>query len=390
MAYFDNRKKREKVQGSACNQDKAMLVRAFHASLPGYKPTRLQDMQALARHLGLGSIRIKDEDSRFGLHAFKSLGGLWCAARCLQEKLGLPSPLTYEAIQAVPEQVRADMTFATATDGNHGRGVAFAARMFGTKAVVFMPSGSAEDRVENIRREGARVCVTDMDYDATVRLAAEEAEKNGWMLMQDTTDREEDRVCGTIMEGYLTLGAEILEEMDKTPTHIFLQAGVGTMAAALCAFFRSCCGEEPVISVVEAEAADCLYQTARHGDGRMYRTEGNMQTMMAGLCCGEPCCMAQRMLEKQADFYLTSGDDASRLGMRTLAAPMEGDPVIISGESGAVTTGLLVKIMQEEHLQDLRMALGLNEESRVLLISTEGATDRENYKKITEGTGIRI
>ena len=115
-----------------------------------------------------------------------------------------------------------------------------------------------------------------------------------------------------------------------------------------------------------------------------------MQTMMAGLCCGEPCCMAQRMLEKQADFYLTSGDDASRLGMRTLAAPMEGDPVIISGESGAVTTGLLVKIMQEEHLQDLRMALGLNEESRVLLISTEGATDRENYKKITEGTGIRI
>ena len=367
------------------SQLKADQVRAFHRSVPGYAETQLANLMCLAKELGLGEIRVKDESSRFGLNAFKSLGGLWCTARCMQHAFALPEPLTFPRLLEIPPDERAARLFVTATDGNHGRGVAFAARMLGARAIVYMPKGSAPERVDNIRKQGAEVLVTDVDYDDTVRMAAEAATQRGGLLIQDTTDQEESGICRQIMEGYLTLGDEIREAMDQ-PTHIFLQAGVGSMAAALCAYFRSVYGSAPVISVVEAGAADCLYQTAKAHDANMHRTKGSMQTMMAGLCCGEPCRMAMRMLEKQADWFLTVEDQAAVLGMRTLASPPGNDPKIVSGESGAASTGLLVQLMRDPEQKALREKMGLGSHSRVLLLSTEGATDRENYARVVGAT----
>ncbi|MBR1684305.1 MAG: diaminopropionate ammonia-lyase [Clostridia bacterium] len=358
----------------------AARVRAFHESIPGYAMSPLLSLEKLAHRLGLGAFLLKDESPRFGLNSFKSLGGSYCLASVMRDRFGLPEEFTFADILGTDAQARAKMVFVTATDGNHGRGVAWSARMLGAGARVYMPSGSREERVENIRKEGAEVTVTACDYDDTVRMATKAAQEKGWILTQDTAWSGYTDYPARIMQGYQTIGEEILSQTECVPTHIFLQAGVGSMAASLCAYFRKAYGEEVCICVVEATAADCLYQTARAGDGKMHATKGNMQTMMAGLCCGEPCTLAAEILLKQADFFVTVTDDVAATGMRTLAR--NGDTPVISGESGAATTGLVVRLMEDPQMQEMREAIRLGPDARVLCLSTEGATDRENYAAI--------
>ena len=270
----------------------AAAVRCFHRSVPGYAATPLRNLQGLAKAMGLCTLWVKDESYRFGLNAFKSLGGSWCIANVMAERLGLdPLQATFEDLASPDAKARlGDLTFITATDGNHGRGVAWAAAQFGMKSIVYMPAGSAVERLENIRKLGAKAEITPWNYDATVQFAAKEAKETGAILTQDTAWSGYERIPGLIMLGYLTMAEEALEAVgsDEPPTHVFLQAGVGSMAGALAAYFADRFGEKrPTVIVVEPHAADCIYRTAAAADGELHAVTGSMPSIKAGLLCGK-------------------------------------------------------------------------------------------------------
>ena len=358
---------------------------AFHSAIPGYTPTPLVSLPAQAKALGIGQLWVKDESKRFGLNAFKGLGGRYAIAQYLCDRLGIPVDEHAFAALTSPaaKEKLGEVTFVTATDGNHGRGVAWAARIFGHRSVVYMPKGSARERLENIRAQGAQAEITDLNYDDAVRLAARMAEEQGWMLIQDTAWEGYEDIPTHIMQGYTTLAWEIGQALDQPPTHLFLQAGVGSVAGAVAGYFAGLWRDRrPVTVVAEPDQADCLFRTARADDGQLHFVTGDMNSMMAGLCCGEPCTLSWPILKHTVRCFVSCGDGYAARGMRLLGRPLGDDPAVISGESGAVTAGVLAGLCTEPRLASLRQALGLNEQSRVLLISTEGDTDRENYRRI--------
>lgn len=360
----------------------ARAAQAYHRSFGAlYQPTPLVSLGALAEALGLKSIHIKDESKRFGLNAFKALGGSYAIGCTLAERFHLDTP-TLETLRAAAEGQ--NITVCTATDGNHGRGVAWTARRLGLGCVVYMPRGSAQERVDNIRAEGARVVVTDTPYDDTVRRARADAEANGWLSVQDTAWPGYTAIPTHIMQGYLTMAREAFEQLaGEIPTHLFLQAGVGSMAGAVAAFFKNALGDQaPCTVIVEPNAADCHYQSALAGDGKMRFVTGDLASIMAGLSCGEPNPISWELLRHCAHFCLSCPDFTAADGMRVLSSPIGSDARIESGESGAATAGMLYELMTRPELRPMRDALNLNESSRVLLVSTEGATDRENYRRV--------
>ena len=366
---------------AAFGVDKANEVIAFHRSIPGYAPTEMVSLSGLARALGVEALYVKDESSRFGLNAFKSLGSSYCVASLISEKLGMPT--RYESVvSAEAKENTQGMTLITATDGNHGRGVAWTAKLLGLKSVVLMPKGTALERLQNIQKLGADASITDLVYDDTVKLAAKMAQENGWLLVQDTAWGGYEEIPERIMQGYLTMALEAVEALPKAPTHLLLQAGVGSMAAALAAFFVEYYGKDcPKIIVVEPDGANCFYETARVADGGIHPFVGNMHSIMAGLCCGVPSKSAWAILKETTDFYVSMPDFVAADGMRILGAPLPGDQRVISGESGASTFGLVADLLRDSRHQSIKDELGLNENSRILCISTEGATDRENYRR---------
>lgn len=363
-------------------------ARAFHQTFPSYRPTPLADLSALSKVLGISSLHVKDESRRFGLNAFKGLGGSYCIGSYIAERLSMDiADLPYEKITGnqVKEKLGA-LTFVTATDGNHGRGIAWTAQQLGQHAVVYMPEGSSPERLNNIRALGAKAEITDLNYDDTVRFAAEQAKKNGWILTQDTAWEGYTKIPTWIMQGYLTMALEAVEQLQgEIPTHIFLQAGVGAMSGALTGFFRSVWGDgadRPVITIVEPDQADCIYRTAKANDGKLHNVTGAMHSIMAGLCCGEPCTIGWDILRDHADFFVSMPDYIAAKGMRVLGNPLPDDKCVISGESGASTTGLVAALCQDPDLADLRKEIGLDSNARVLCISTEGDTDKVNYRRI--------
>ena len=367
----------------ALTGEQARLARAFHSSFPQYAPTPLAELSALAAQMGLKSLLVKDESQRFGLNAFKVLGGSYAIARHIAARLGLrPEEMTFAALRS--DAARAALGNAvlfTATDGNHGRGVAWTARELGCRAVVRMPQGTVKSRVENIRALGAEVTVEDCNYDGCVRLAARQArETAGGVLVQDTAWPGYTQVPLWIMQGYLTMALEADEQMVAPPTHIFLQAGVGSMAAAVAAYFRQAHPQNPPkIILVEPAAADCFFRSAANGE--ITAVTGEMRTMMAGLACGEPSPIAWDILKRLTTAYLSCEDAAAARGMRALAQPLAGDKAIVSGESGASTLGALLDAAADEKARE---ALGLGGNARVLLFSTEGDTDPVNYRRVME------
>ena len=370
--------------------ENAKKVQAFHASFPEYTPTPLVNLGGLADELGLGSVYVKDESYRFGLNAFKVLGGSYAIGSYIAGRLGMDiSELPYEKL--VSDEVRAklgEITFVTATDGNHGRGVAWTANRLKQKAVVYMPQGSALERLHNIQALGADASITDLNYDDAVRLANEGAEKYGWVMVQDTAWEGYEDIPAWIMQGYTTMALEAVQQLEQIraqrPTHIFLQAGVGALSGGLTGFFADLYGDEerPIITIVEPNKADCIYRTAQANDGKLHFVTGRMDTIMAGLACGEPCTIGWEVLRDHADNFVSCPDYVAAKGMRVLGNPMPGDVRVISGESGAATLGFVAEVMQNESLDWLREALQLNENSRVLCFSTEGDTDRANYRRI--------
>ena len=359
----------------------AEKVMEFHRQVPGYAPTSLKSLPELAEKCGVKELLVKDESSRFGLNAFKGLGGIYAVARAAGRLLGLvPDRITFPELKK-PEyrEVLGRLTFATATDGNHGKGVAWAAGLLGCPAKVFMPRGSSPRRAQAIRDAGqAEVTITPWNYDDTVNYVSECAAKNVWVLVQDTSWFGYEQVPKWIMQGYTTMAQEAAEQTTEIPTHIFLQAGVGAMAGAVTGYFRARYGENcPKIVLVEPDGAACIYESMEAGDGQPHTAKGNGETIMAGLNCGSPCTVAWDILRDYGSYALHCGDEAARLGMRTL-----GQYGIVSGESGAAGVGAFLELIKDPAQKEKP---GIGPDSRILFFSTEGNTDPESYEKIMAG-----
>lgn len=358
----------------------------FHESIPSYKETSLVSLKDAAKENGVKAIYVKDESSRFGLKAFKGLGGSYCMFRILCEKLGLDESSS-DYTTFLREEIRkasSQIEFVTATDGNHGKGVSWAAKLFGCKAHVFMPKGTVEARRKAIEEAGSAVAdITDWNYDRTVQHAAALAEKNGWILIQDTAWDGYETYPEWIIDGYLTMAAETIRQMNRVlPTHIFLQAGVGAMAGGIEAFFMNLADDFlPLVTIVEPEEAACIYQSVLAGDGEMHPLAGDPVTIMAGLNCGTPCKVVWPVLRDCSACFCACKDSVTEQGMRAYANSVGSDPAVVSGESGAVTYGLLLSILQSD---ELRRLFHIDENSVILLISTEGDTDPDGYRRVVE------
>ena len=370
---------------SFLSESSAQAIRSFHKSFPMYAPTPLAHLPETAKLLGLGDLFVKDESYRFGLNAFKVLGGSFAIGNYLAGKLGKDiSQVSYEMLISPETKAKlGELTFVTATDGNHGRGVAWTANQFQQKSVVYMPKGSAQERLDNIRAEGSDASITELNYDDAVRLASRQSEEQGWILVQDTAWDGYEDIPTWIMQGYGTMGLEAFEQLGEKPTHIFLQAGVGSMAGAIAGLFASLYGEDrPTIVIVEPNKADCVFRTAQANDGALHFVTGDMDTIMAGLACGEPCSIGWNVLRNYADHFISCPDYVAAKGMRILGNPAGKDDRVVSGESGASCFGCVAEIMTNPELTHIREQLGLNQTSKVLFFSTEGDTDRQNYRSI--------
>ena len=366
----------------------ALGVRAFHRQLPGYKPTPLVRLEKLARAWGYTDIFVKDEGPRFGLNAFKVLGGSYAVARLICQKLGRPlSEVPYA--QLVSDEVRqkvGQITLTTATDGNHGRGVAWAAERLGQKAVIYMPKGSAPARIAAIRSHGAEVEVTDLNYDDAVRLACRMAEENGWYVVQDTAWEGYTEPPLWIMQGYMTMCAEAVDQLraeDAYPTHIFVQAGVGALAGAVVGYLAQVFREpRPKFIIMEPNNAACIFASAAAGDGKPHAVKGDLETIMAGLACGEPNILSWEILRDIPSGYISCADFLASDGMRILANPLPGDTPIVAGESGSLGIGLMDALSNNAPFEEFKAALGIGSDSTLLCFNTEGATDPVNYREI--------
>ena len=387
---MNNIPKTDDVQVQNMSLEQMEKAISFHRSFPQYTVTPLTRLSGLADYLGLKRLYVKDESYRFGLNAFKVLGGSYAIARCIADELGKDvSEVPYEVLTS--DKLREEFgqaTFFTATDGNHGRGVAWAANKLGQKCVVRMPKGTTQTRLENIAKENATVTIEELNYDDCVRMAAKEAaETTRGIMVQDTAWEGYEKIPTWIMQGYGTLAMEAdkqLEEDGCRPTHIFIQAGVGSLAGGVIGYFSNRFKENPPIMVVaEANAADCLYRSAMQGDGNRVDVTGDMLTIMAGLACGEANTVSWDILRNHASAFVSCPDWVSANGTRIYGSPLRGDKQVISGESGSVTMGLLHAIMTRPEYKDLKEALKLDENSEVLLVSTEGDTDPDRYHEIT-------
>ena len=368
--------------------ESAKIVNNYHKSFDIYKATPLVDLKNLANELGIKGFFVKDESYRFGLNAFKVLGASYAMAKFIAEKIGMDiNKLTFDEITSESTRTKlGNLTFVTATDGNHGRAVAWTANKLHQKSKIFMPKGSSLERLENIRRENSDASIMDYNYDDCVRLAEKYARENSGILIQDTSWENYEEIPKNIMKGYMTMALEAYEELkekDMLPSHIFLQAGVGSLATAITGFFRNVMKEEaPKIIIVEANKANCIYKTAKANDGKLHSVKGNLDSIMAGLNCGEVVSIGWPILEAYIDYFISVDDFYSAIGMRVLGNTIGNDRKIISGESGAVTSGVVYKLMTDESLKEYKEEIGLDKNSIVLCFSTEGDTDKLSYRKI--------
>lgn len=394
IAYIFNHLSRKsntaKVSTGLFSQLTARCVRKFHQTFPDYAPSPMVKLTHLADMLGVSHIWIKDESHRFGLNAFKVLGATHGLAYLIAQRLKMNTQeLSFDLLHAPGVKKKlADTTFITATDGNHGRAVAWAAQQLGCNAIVYLPKGTASARYEAIKAHGAQTYIIDGTYDDAVRKAGEQAQKKGWLLLQDTAQKGYEEIPVKIMQGYLTILHEALEQLKgEVPTHVFIQCGVGSLAAAIQAYLCEVFGDKrPLFVVVEPTQAACFYEPMAAHKKMPQKFNGNLNTIMAGLACGEPSTLAWGILRDYADFFVACPDYVAMRGMRILGNPLQGDDRVISGESGAVTLGLLTTVLAQKSSKKITDALCLDKSSKVLLLSTEGDTDPSMYRKIVWGS----
>lgn len=373
------------------NADIANKARDFHRQIYGYKPTPLVSLPLLAEKLGVKSILVKDESHRFGLNAFKVLGGSYALGSLLAEYLN--ADIKEIDLKTVSAKLDKPLVFTTATAGNHGTGVAWAAREMGQKAVVYMPKGSSLVSAERIRGLGAECIITDVNYDDTVRLASKAAEENSWILVQDTAWDGYEKIPTWIAQGYMTMADEAIEQAaamsQGMPTHVILQAGVGSMAGGVLGYLVDKLGADNFETIIaEPAVADCIFRSGMSAQGDIVNVTGELDTIMAGLACGEPNPITWPILKNCSNHFASVDDSVSATGMRVLGNPLLGDPRIISGESGAITLGVLYKLCSDTSEDNMREELGLNQDSVVMLFSTEGDTNPGRYRDVVWNASI--
>ena len=351
-------------------------ARAEITGWPGYAPTPLVDLPAVAARAGVAAVHVKDEASRFGMGSFKALGGAYAVLGVLRAELarrGVAGHVTAAALMAGGHRGAArGVTVCCATDGNHGRSVAWGAQRFGAGCCIFVHETVSAGRVAAIAAYGAEIRRVPGTYDDAVREAAATAEREGWIVVSDTSWPGYTEIPREVMQGYRVMVDEALDQVPAPPTHIVVQAGVGGVAAAVAVHARGRVQPTPTMIVVEPEEAACLFASAVAGKAES--VTGALDTIMAGLACGEPSLLAWQELERSASVFLAIPDVASIDAMRLLAGFG-----VISGESGAAgLAGLLLAAGDEAG----RAALGLEAGSRVLSFNTEGDTDAELYKAV--------
>lgn len=361
-------------------------AKAVISQLPWYKPTALRELAGLAKAIGVGRIFLKDESSRFGLKALKGVGGAYAIYRLLVKRLrdtaGVSDASVGDILSGRYADVIAGITVACATTGNHGRSVAFAAKSFGCACNIYVPLQTSPGRVAALEQLGANVVRIQGNYDLAVKAVEDDAQKNGWYIISDTSYEGHEDTPRDVMHGYQIISDEIVNELPKgvIPTHVFVQAGVGGIAAAMCSYFWQSWGERrPRFIVVESREAHCLYLSVESGG--VVIVDGAHLTRMYGLAAGKPSLNALKILRRGADDFLAIDDDESFAAMRRLADPVGGDPALTIGEAGGAGAGALLAIMEDAD-GTLRSELGLSQDSVVLLFGTEGDTDPESYAAI--------
>ncbi len=360
------------------------------SSWPGYAPTPLVQLQGLAAELGLAALTYKDERSRFGLGSFKALGGAYAVANVLRKKVmaarGLKQMTSKELLAGEFADIVRAATVTCATDGNHGRSVAWGAQLFGCACVIFVHEHVSQGRRDAIAKYGAEVREVRGNYDDAVRHAAATAKAEGWTVVSDTSYPGYRDIPLDVMHGYGVMAAEIAQQFAEPPTHVFAQAGVGAMAAAICAsFWLHWEDRRPRFVVVEPTRADCVYRSLEAG--RPVVVGGDLDTVMAGLACGEVSELAWEILRGGVNVAVAIDDAWALEAMKRLARPVAGDAPIVAGETGGTGLGALLAAHDDAHI---RADLGLDEGSRVLLIGSEGDTDPLIYRKVVGHTAEEV
>jgi diaminopropionate ammonia-lyase len=352
------------------------------SSWPGYRPAPLMGLPGLAREMGLAELSYKDERGRFGLGSFKALGGAYAVANVLRGKVmaarGLKQVDSRQLLSGEFADLVRSATVTCATDGNHGRSVAWGAQLFGCRCVIFVHEHVSQGRRDAIARYGAEVREVKGNYDDAVRHAAATAQAEGWTVVSDTSYPGYRDIPLDVMHGYGVMAAEIEQQMTQPPTHVFVQAGVGALAAAVCASFWMHWGDRrPRFVAVEPTHADCVYRSLEAG--RPVVVGGSLDTVMAGLACGEVSELAWEILRGGVNVAVAIDDAYALEAMKRLARPAAGDAPVVAGETGGAGLGVLLAARDDAHLREM---IGLDTASRVLLIGSEGDTDPVIYREV--------
>ena len=368
-----------------CRELRECVASSVHLSLEEFAPTPLMSLPELAKRFGVGQLLVKDESHRFGLNAFKALGSTYAVYHLIKKylkvsSLDCPEPERFYQDLNLPKET---FTFCTATDGNHGRGVAWVAHKLNQHAVIYIPKNSARARIENIRNESAEVIVVDGAYDEAVQQCRHDAEKNGWQIISDTSWHGYEEIPRWIQAGYLTMFEEIHANASINVDIVIVQAGVGALAAAAAWYYNSICPTpRPKLVSVEPIGADCLLQSILSDTGEPVSLKGELASIMAGLNCGTPSPIAWPFVKQGFDLFMTITDDAARDAMRMFYNPSDNDPRIISGESGAAGLAALATLVNAPTYAPAREFLHLDSTSRVLVINTEGDTDPLGFRNV--------
>ncbi|MGQ7847300.1 diaminopropionate ammonia-lyase [Granulosicoccus sp. 3-233] len=365
-------------------------ARTAISSWPGYSSTPLLSLPALANLLGVGNLHYKDESSRFGLGSFKALGGAYAVGRLLQRCIAAETGGAEPDMQAILNgehvNIVSRMTVCCATDGNHGRSVAWGAERFGCTCVIFIHATVSEARRQAIERYGARVIRTEGNYDDSVRAAQQAASDNDWFVVSDTSYPGYVDIPRDVMQGYELMAAEADEQLASRPTHVFIQTGVGGVAAAVAAYFTRRYGKDrPQIILADPDQSACWLATLRAGEPTA--VVGDLDTVMAGLACGEVSLLAWTILRQHADAVVAIPDSGVAPMMRQMAFPLDGDPAAVAGESAVAGMLALALVAQ---VAETREALHLSSESSVLVFGTEGDTDPELYQALVGKSGDEV
>ena len=382
----------DKIGGAAetiLNEEGFKAAKAEIMTWPGYARTPLVSLDEYARKLGVKAIYYKDESTRFGLDSFKALGGAYAVCRLLLNKIKEATgeqATTPDLLSGKYKNIIEKITVCSATDGNHGRSVAWGAQMFGAKCVIYIHAGVSEGRKKAIEKYGAKVIRCPGNYDDSVHDCANDAQKNGWFVISDTSYPGYMDVPCDVMHGYTVMVDEALDQIPQTPTHTFVQGGVGGLAAAVST--RICCRmhkDRPLFTVVEPKNADCLYASIKNDEYTV--VHGDLETIMAGLSCGEPSLLALDILKEYAVGFMTIPDTLIPVMMRDLANKKCANTAVVSGESGVSGLAGLVTACETP---EFRKALKLDENSVILLFSSEGATDPEMYQEIVGKSAAQV